>query len=245
MVDQRMWETSARQTRSEVEQQRSARAQMAGNLARQAFFTVEHRVSGVGYMSMKQPIMFGCEFTHKPTFTRGPELLSFPDSKHYRYPVCDAGVYKWVTEPTPEAKAAKGAAIDKMILAKGSTVSGTSSDVGLDDSAVYSSDELLYKGAYMYFVVQIDSIARPRTNGSNLTQLQAQLAQLDVGSADYIATEANIKEAQEALYLTAHPAKADVIFHLMWMGTALKGVPTSVTDELHSDPAATPNVTPI
>lgn len=233
--------SQARDLVSNQESTRATRDQIAENSARQAFFAVEHQISGVGYMAMTRPIMFDCTFTQKPVFTWGIALERMPDVTHYRYPLANAGVYKWVTEPTPEARARqKRVLLDVAATSTAGSGYGGEAVSSLDNSSVYAEDELLYKGAYLYFNLQIDTVQRPRTDGSNLTLLQAQLAQVTPGTYDYEALQANIKEAQEALYLNAHPPTASVTFSLLWMGVALKGLPANVQDKLHADPAATP-----
>lgn len=231
-------ETFARQTYIAQEQQRAKREQVAENSARQAFFTTEHRLTGTGSMSVKQPVMFDTTFIERPAFAFGPEIVKLDqDLRHWRYPVGSAGVWKWVTEPTPEAKAAKAVAVAEMERAAVGA-SGVSAVNALDNSAVYADDELLYKGAYLYFVVVVDPLMRPRSDGSDLADLQAQLTHAT--GPDATKLQKLIAEAQEALWLNAHPPKPVMNFSLTFFGMALKTVSDTVIDGLHSDPSLTP-----
>lgn len=223
-------ETMAREALQAQHNQRAQRAQIAENSARQAFFTVQHQVSGVGFVAMTRPVEFDVTFTHRPAFTHGAFLAKVPDVSHYRYPVCHVGVYKWLTEPTPEARARHKQAVNAVARVGGGQ--------GLDNSSIYSEDELLYKGAYLYFHLVIHPAKNVRTDGSNLTALQAQLA--SAAGANAVILGKLVAEAKEAQYLIANPPSAQVIFSLVFMGTALKGLSDELEGRLHADPAATP-----
>jgi len=229
----------AREAYLAQERQRSIREKLAENSARQAFFSTEHTVSGVGYVSVKAPVMFDVTFVTRPSFSFAPLATQLPDVKHYRYPMVNAGVYKWVTTPTPEAKAAKAkqvAAMEKKL--------GSKALHGLDNSAIYTPDELMYEGAYLYFNVAIESIHRPRSDGSNLSSLEA-LRDITTDVPTLAQIDALIAESKEAVYLAAHPPKATFVVSVTWMGVATKTIPSDVLDLLHNDPSIQPVVPPV
>lgn len=103
----------------------------------------------------------------------------------------------------------------------------------------------LYVGAYLWFSVTCDPIRPPRTDGSNQAALQAAQAGFDSASNSYHQYAALIAEAQEAIYLLAHPANVVVSHNLLFMATGIKGMPSNVEEELHADATLTPLTVPI
>jgi hypothetical protein len=89
-----------------------------------------------------------------------------------------------------------------------------------------SGPTTLYIGAQMYVVVDCEPHYIPRTDGSDLKRLQAQLAAAKKQGADQV-TIANltmhVREAQDALDLAAHlPSYVRVRHHLTFTGTGIK-----------------------
>lgn len=229
------FQSHARDTFANQESARATRDQFAENAPRQAFFTTEQHVSGSGFIRVDEPVLFDCVFVEKPAFSSGTSIELMPDVTHYRYPLCDVGIYKWVTEPTPEARERYRGALRSAAFG---APAGHVQVEALDNRSIYPDEDLLWKGAYLYFHVQVEPIIRPRTDGSNLASLQARLA--TATGSDAITLNKLIAEAQEAQYLLGNPPVASVVYSLTWMGVALKSLST-IIDELHSDPSIPPN----
>lgn len=112
----------------------------------------------------------------------------------------------------------------------------------------------LYTGAHLFFVVDVQPKRMPRTDGSNLTLLEAQksaaeqaLANSFPGTVDHdyqiynlSAAKALVDEATEAKYLVLNPAACVVDHFLTFTEVAMKGMPDDVLDTLHSDPEILP-----
>lgn len=237
--------TAARTTLNAQRRQRSDRAAKLDNAARDATFGLLFNAHGVGYKAIKTPIMFDCTFTQQPLFTSGVAVDRLADKNHYRYPVCNVGVYKWVSEPNPTAKSQAAAAVQLLQTGASTTAQAKPGAVNdLDNSAFYDDSELLYTGAYIYIVIAISPVLDVRTDGSNLADLETQLGETSDPTQE-AKLQNLIAEATEALYLIAHPPSAAVTFSLCFKGVALKGLPQGVMDNLNSDPAAAPVTTPV
>lgn len=77
------------------EQRRESIAQAAENSSRPAVCTITHQTTGVGYVVMPDPLRFDVVFTTEPAFTSGAAVVKAPDTRHWMYPMANAGVYKW------------------------------------------------------------------------------------------------------------------------------------------------------
>ena len=192
------------------------RAAQAENQARFATYATTHITTGNGFFIDKVPIVFGCSFLVEPIIAHGISIVRAPDTKHWQYPIANSGVYKWMLEANPA------------------------------DSGKSANDPTItpfYVGAYVYFAVKIDPLIYPRTDGSNLAALNAQLT---TATGDLRTTlEANIAEATEALYLRAHPPTCVLTHSLSFAQVATKNLTDAVTQNLNSDPAVLPNVPPL
>lgn len=203
---------------SDQQQAAQNRAAAAENQARSATHSASFTTHGNGYFIDPAPLKFDCVFTVEPAIAHAVSLVKAPNTKHYKYPICNAGVYKWITKSSP----------------------GDAGKAHTDPSA-----QPHYVGCYVYFVVQCDPLVYPRTDGSNLAALQAQLATeqaKDSPNSDIVsALKANIAEAKEALYLNTHPPKVVMNHHLSFSQIALKALPDQVTSALGADPNMSPN----
>lgn len=103
----------------------------------------------------------------------------------------------------------------------------------------------LYVGAHLFFAVDIQPIKLPRTDGSNLSELQSALEAEIMGSANYNRYQTLVLEAYMAQALATNPARTVVHHYLVFSGVALKGMPTEITEELHSDSQIAPLIPPL
>lgn len=103
----------------------------------------------------------------------------------------------------------------------------------------------LYVGAHVFFAVQVDPIRPPRTDGSNLAELQAAQAAETSGTPNYVRYSLLIDEATMAVQLALNKAQIVVEHNLLFVGVALKGMPNAVTEQLNSDAQITPLTPPL
>lgn len=215
---------------------RNATAENSSRLAQNTF---TYTTTGVGEIVVKQPIMFDCTFIQEPSFTSGVYIASAPDTSLYRYPLVTAGVYRWVEElQKPQSYRARMGGLE---FSAAPPVNNGVIDAGYQAQidALKDSQPKFYKGAYLYYVVRVDPIQTPRSDGSNLVTLQRLLQQSQVGGSNYVALQANIKEAQLALKLAAHPARVRLHHHLQFSGVAMKKL-TPEINALSQDTQASP-----
>ena len=93
-----------------------------------------------------------------------------------------------------------------------------------------------YVGAYLDFNVQINPINFLRTDGSNLSDLEDQLANYTVDSTEWHGVKNSIAEAEEALYLNDHPPTAIINHHITLSQVGIKKLPSSIMDGMYADP---------
>lgn len=93
-----------------------------------------------------------------------------------------------------------------------------------------------YVGAYLNVNVQIDPINFLRTDGSNLTFLEDQLENYTVNSIEWIGVKKSIAEAQEAIYLNAHPPQAIIDHFITFSEVGMKALPGEILDAMYADP---------
>lgn len=103
----------------------------------------------------------------------------------------------------------------------------------------------LYVGAHVFFAVNVEPIKPPRTDGSNLDELIAARNAETTGSPNYLRYVALINEASMALALAQNPATCVVEHNLLFVGVAVKGMPSIVVEQLNSDSQITPLTPPI
>ena len=226
--------STARAVRANMQAVTQKSQQTADNAPKSATYGLQYPVKGSGYYAATSPVMFDTVFTGRPLFTFGVSLDRLADVKHWRYPLCNVGVYKYVTQPTPEALSSNSAS-----LIATTTAVGVEATQGIDNSSIYADDELLFTGAYLYFVVEERPVVNVTTDGSELGDLMKLKGK--VTDADQL-TRVNklIAAAKESLYLNAHPPLVAVTFSLSWTQVALKGLPDDVMSALHADPSAAP-----
>lgn len=205
-----------------LEQTQQRRDQQRENSARSATVSFTYKTSGQGEFVTPAPIPFDVTFIEEPRLTTGVVLTKRPDTARYRFPQVTAGVYRYDAKKNP---------VDEPVATL--AASGTPPTGGL---TAEEAKRALYVGAYLFFVVTVDPLQPPRSDGSNLALLQTQLAKQQVGSDPYKQLQVLIKEAQDALALKANPAKVEITHHLTFTGLALKGV------DQGDDPYA--NITP-
>lgn len=188
---------------------RYARESQSENSARHATTFLRHITTGTG--SIRTGLLkFDVVFLEEPSVVSGVVLEQAPDAAHYQLPSVTVGVHRWETKPYPSEEASgNNKTFKDVVLASGT-------------SAV-DKKKKLYVGAHLFFNVLAAPHYTPRTDGSNLLDLEARLVRTAPGTPEYLNLLALIKEAQEALHLKANPAKVRLVHHLQFQGEALKG----------------------
>lgn len=198
-----------------LELQAARREQQRENSARPATVSFTYKTSGQGEFTTPEPIPFDVTFTEPPRVTTGVVLDKRPNTAFYRFPQVTCGVYRWDTKKNPVDAAAPSG--------PGFRVERAGSAAPTSGLTAAQAKRALYVGAYLFFVVTVEPLQPPRTDGSNLAQLQTQLSK-ETRPVERAALQALIKEAQDALALKANPAKVELTHHLTFTGIALKTV---------------------
>lgn len=168
------FDSAMRDIATAQEQLRATREQVSENGARLAWHYAQFTTTGEGYTAVQTPVMFDCIFAETPAVTMGLTLDSPSKDTTLRYPMCNVGVWKWVTEPNPTAKTRIKEAQAKLDLlvshsAKKATITQAKADLA---AAKTNVDELLWKGAYPYFNVDVPPIIRDAVGGGDTSRVR-------------------------------------------------------------------------
>jgi hypothetical protein len=169
-----IFESSIRDMATAQEQLRAVRDQTAENGARLAWHYASFTTTGQGYTAVNTPVMFDCIFAEAPALMMGLTMNSPAKDATLRYPMCNVGVWKWVTEKNPSAKTKEKTAkanYDLMVASGAAKLLVSSAKADLN-TAKTSEDDLLWKGAYPYFNVDVPPIIRDAAGDGDASKVR-------------------------------------------------------------------------